>query len=247
MTVLSSSRMSATETDFLLELSGIGKAYSGISVLSGVDLAIRGGEIHTLMGENGAGKSTLVKIVSGVIQPSFGTMVIDGAAAVFRTPREAEAQGIIIMHQELSLIPEMTVAQNVVLGREPLVGGLFVDRKRTRALAMDVLSRFGFTLDVDTKVKDLRVGEQQLVEIARALLMDARLLIMDEPTSALSQIEADILMEVVRDLAAQGVAILYISHRMDEVFEISDRVTVLRDGLMIGTDMARRYDAGGCG
>jgi ribose transport system ATP-binding protein len=238
VTVLSSSSMSAVETEFLFELSGIGKTYSGIPVLSGVDLAIRGGEIHTLMGENGAGKSTLVKIVSGVIQPSFGTMVIDGAPAVFRTPREAEAQGIIIMHQELSLIPEMTVAQNVVLGREPLVGGLFVDRKRTRALAMDVLSRFGFSLDVDTKVKDLRVGEQQLVEIARALLMDARLLIMDEPTSALSQTEADILMEVVRDLAAQGVAILYISHRMDEVFEISDRITVLRDGQLIGSKMA---------
>ena len=224
--------------DFVFELSDVGKTYAGNVVLSGINLAIRGGEVHTLMGENGAGKSTLVKIISGVIAPSFGTMVIDGKPAVFRTPREAEVQGIIIMHQELSLIPEMTVAQNVVLGREPLVGGLFVDRKKTRALAMEVLSRFGFTLDVDTKVKDLRVGEQQLVEIARALLMDARLLIMDEPTSALSQTEADILMEVVRDLAAQGVAILYISHRLDEVFEISDRITVLRDGLMIGSVMA---------
>ena len=236
---LSSSRISTVaETDFVFELSGIGKTYSGIPVLSGVNLTIRGGEIHTLMGENGAGKSTLVKIVSGVIQPSFGTMFIDGTPVVFRSPREAEAQGVIIMHQELSLIPEMTVAQNVVLGREPLVGGLFVDHKRTRAMAMDVLSRFGFTLDIDTKLKDLRVGEQQLVEIARALLMDARLLIMDEPTSALSQTEADILMEVVRDLAAQGVAILYISHRMDEVFEISDRITVLRDGLLVGSVMA---------
>ena len=239
MTILSSSNISAAvETEFVFELRGIGKTYSGIPVLSGVNLAINSGEIHTLMGENGAGKSTLVKIISGVITPSHGTMAIDGVPAVFRNPREAEAQGIIIMHQELSLIPDMTVAQNVVLGREPLIGGLFVDRKRTRALAMDVLSRFGFSLDVDTKVKDLRVGEQQLVEIARALLMDARLLIMDEPTSALSQTEADILMEVVRDLAAQGVAILYISHRMDEVFEISDRITVLRDGLLIGSVMA---------
>lgn len=236
---LSSSHISTVaEPDFVFDLRGIGKTYSGIPVLSGVNLTIRGGEIHTLMGENGAGKSTLVKIISGVITPSFGTMAIDGTPAAFNTPREAEAQGIIIMHQELSLIPEMTVAQNVVLGREPLIGGLFVDRRKTRALAMEVLSRFGFTLDVDTKVKDLRVGEQQLVEIARALLMDARLLIMDEPTSALSQTEADILMEVVRDLAAQGVAILYISHRMDEVFEISDRITVLRDGLLIGSVMA---------
>lgn len=205
----SRSPFSATAApDSVFELRGVGKTYAGNVVLSGINLTICGGEIHTLMGENGAGKSTLVKILSGVIAPSFGTMAIDGNPAVFRNPREAEAQGIIIMHQELSLIPEMNVAQNVVLGREPLIGGLFVDRKKTRALAIKVLSRFGFTLDVDTKVKDLRVGEQQLVEIARALLMDARLLIMDEPTSALSQTEADILMEVIRDLAAQGVAIL---------------------------------------
>ncbi|MEH6836194.1 MULTISPECIES: sugar ABC transporter ATP-binding protein [Falsihalocynthiibacter] len=228
-----------SESDFVFELDSIGKTYSGIPVLSDVKLAIHGGEIHTLMGENGAGKSTLVKIISGVIEPSFGTMTIDGKPVSFRNPREAEEQGVIIMHQELSLIPEMSVAQNVVLGREPMKGGLFLDQKKARTIAQDALSRFGFTLDVDTKVKDLRVGEQQLVEITRALLMDARLLIMDEPTSALSQIEADILMEVIRDLAAQGVAILYISHRMDEVFEISDRITVLRDGLMIGTTMAR--------
>jgi ribose transport system ATP-binding protein len=239
VTVLSGSSISnAIETDFIFDLSGIGKTYSGVTVLADVTLAIRGGEIHTLMGENGAGKSTLVKIISGVIEPSFGTMAIDAKPTLFRNPREAEEQGIIIMHQELSLIPEMTVAENVVLGREPLLGGVLIDRKKTRALAMDVLSRFGFALDVDTKVKDLRVGEQQLVEIARALLMDARLLIMDEPTSALSQTEADILMEVVRDLAVQGVAILYISHRMDEVFEISDRITVLRDGRLIGSTMA---------
>ena len=239
VTVLISARtFNASEPDFVFDLHGIGRSYSGIPVLADVTLAIHGGEIHTLMGENGAGKSTLVKIVSGVIKPSFGKMAINGLPVSFQTPRDAEQHGIIIMHQELSLIPEMTVAQNVVLGREPLKGGLFIDRQKSRALAMDVLLRFGFSLDVDTKVRELRVGEQQLVEIARALLMDARLLIMDEPTSALSQTEADILMEVVRDLAAQGVAILYISHRMDEVFEISDRISVLRDGHLIGSAMA---------
>lgn len=143
------------------------------------------------------------------------------------------------MHQELSLIPEMTVAQNVMLGQEPKkFGGVLIDNAALRKTAQEALRRFGFSLNVDTLVKDLRVGEQQLVEIARALIMDARLLIMDEPTSALSQSEADILMEVVRDLARQGVAVVYISHRMDEVFEISDRVTVLRDGDLIGTTLA---------
>jgi ribose transport system ATP-binding protein len=221
-----------------LELSGIGKSFADISVLRNVDLEINGGEIHTLMGENGAGKSTLVKIISGVSKPSTGAMTIDGIPVSFDTPRDAELQGIAIMHQELSLIPEMTVAENVMLGHEPLIGGLIVDRTRMREMAKDALLRFGFTIDIDTPVKQLRVGEQQLIEIARALLMDARLLIMDEPTSALSQTEADILMEVIRDLALNGVAVLYISHRMDEVFEISDRVTVLRDGDYLGTMLA---------
>lgn len=228
----------AQNSKITMQLHGIGKSFSGVSVLRDVTLEITGGEIHTLMGENGAGKSTLVKIISGVQGPSFGTIEIDGQPVQFATPAEANDNGIVIMHQELSLIPEMTVAQNVMLGQEPLIGGVMVDQRALRETAQNALKKFGFSLEVDTLVKDLRVGEQQLVEIARALLMDARLLIMDEPTSALSQAEADILMEVVRDLAQQGVAIVYISHRMDEVFEISDRVTVLRDGDMIGTTLA---------
>ncbi len=227
-----------TESQVTVSLNGIGMSFSGVSVLRDVDLVIDGGEIHTLMGENGAGKSTLVKIISGVQKPTFGTFQIDGETVEFDAPRDAEKHGIVIMHQELSLIPEMTVAENVLLGHEPRKFGTFIDRKALREKASKALARFGFTLDIDTPVKDLRVGEQQLVEIARALLMNARLLIMDEPTSALSQAEADILMEVVRDLALQGVAVVYISHRMDEVFEISDRVTVLRDGNLIGTRLA---------
>lgn len=232
------SGISLGESKIALELKGIGKSFADISVLRDVDLIINGGEIHTLMGENGAGKSTLVKIISGVNTPSAGSMTIDGVPVRFETPRDAEYQGIAIMHQELSLIPEMTVAENVMLGHEPLIGGLIVDRARMREKAKEALARFGFTIDIDTPVKQLRVGEQQLIEIARALLMDARLLIMDEPTSALSQTEADILMEVIRDLALNGVAVLYISHRMDEVFEISDRITVLRDGDYLGTVLA---------
>jgi ribose transport system ATP-binding protein len=232
-TVLDSSL--ENESKINLVLDGIGMSFSGVSVLRGVNLGFTGGEIHTLMGENGAGKSTLVKIISGVQAPSTGRISINGEPVSFASPREAEQSGIVIMHQELSLVPELTVAENVMLGHEPKLGGLVIDKKRLREQARSAMARFGFKLDIDTPVKNLRVGEQQLVEIARALLMDARLLIMDEPTSALSQTEADILMEVVRDLALQGVAIVYISHRMDEVFEISDRVTVLRDGDMIGT------------
>lgn len=227
----------SAESKITFQLRGIGKTFSGISVLRDVSTEFTGGEIHTLMGENGAGKSTLVKIVSGVQPASTGTMLIDGEPVTFNTPRDAEEHGIVIMHQELSLIPEMTVAENVMLGHEPKKGGTFIAKASLRATAQEALARFGFTLDIDTPVKSLRVGEQQLVEIARALLRNARLLIMDEPTSALSQTEADILMEVIRDLALQGVAVIYISHRMEEVFEISDRVTVLRDGDNMGTSL----------
>lgn len=227
----------AAESKISLQLIDVSKSFSGVSVLRDVNTEFNGGEIHTLMGENGAGKSTLVKIISGVQSATSGSILINGEPVVFNSPRDAEDHGIVIMHQELSLIPEMTVAENVMLGHEPLKGGLFIDKATLRKTAQDALARFGFTLDINRPVKSLRVGEQQLVEIARALLGDARLLIMDEPTSALSQTEADILMEVVRDLALQGVSVIYISHRMDEVFEISDRVTVLRDGNHIGTSL----------
>ena len=229
----------APNSKITLDLSGVGMSFLDVSVLRGVDLTISGGEIHTLMGENGAGKSTLVKIISGVQKPTAGQMRIDGEVVEFNSPKDAEGRGIAIMHQELNLIPEMTVAENVMLGHEPKKYGMILDRDELRRTAKAALARFGFSLDIDTPVKNLRVGEQQLVEIARALLMDAKLLIMDEPTSALSQTEADILMEVVRDLALKGVAVVYISHRMEEVFEISDRVTVLRDGDLIGTDLVQ--------
>lgn len=230
---------SAAKSKITFQLNGIGKSFSDISVLRDVTTEFTGGEIHTLMGENGAGKSTLVKIISGVQPASVGTMSINGQPVLFNSPRDAEEHGIAIMHQELSLIPEMTVAENVMLGHEPIRNGIFVDKTLLRKTAQQALARFGFSLDIDTPVNSLRVGEQQLVEIARALLMNARLLIMDEPTSALSQTEADILMEVIRDLALQGVAVVYISHRMEEVFEISDRVTVLRDGDHIGTSLVK--------
>jgi ribose transport system ATP-binding protein len=196
------------------------------------------------MGENGAGKSTLVKILSGVLSTYEGAIYVGGNVVQFSNPSEAEASGIAIMHQELSLIPEMSVAENVTLGHEPLRGGVMIDRKAAARRTEKLLTKFGFSLSPNTPINQLRVGEQQLVEIVRALSLDAKLLIMDEPTSALSQAETEVLMEVIRDLALQGVCILYISHRMDEVFEIADRITVLRDGNHIGTKLASDIDRG---
>ncbi len=219
----------------LVVMRNICRSFNGIPVLDNVNLKIVPGEIHALVGENGAGKSTLVKVLSGVLAPTGGTIQIEGERVQFNGPREAEEAGIVIIHQELSLVPEMSVAENVTLGHEPLIGNLIVDRSQALMRTSSLLKRFGFRIDPSRQVKNLRVGEQQLIEIARALLMEARLLIMDEPTSALSQTEADVLMEVIRDLALQDAAILYISHRMDEVFEIADQITVLRDGSLIDT------------
>ena len=226
----------------LVQLRHVGKRFGSVQVLRDLNLDIYPGEIHALMGENGAGKSTLVKILSGVISHFDGEVVIAGQPRHFSNPREAEAAGVIIMHQELSLVREMSVAENLTLGHEQLRFGLIVDRKAAAAKTRDLLDRFGFHLAPDTLVKTLRVGEQQIVEIVRALSLDTKLLIMDEPTSALSQAETDVLMEIIRDLALEGVAILYISHRMDEVFEIADRITVLRDGDLIGSKMAADVD-----
>ena len=226
----------------LVQLRNVGKRFGAVQVLRELNLDIYSGEIHALMGENGAGKSTLVKILSGVISQYDGEVFIAGQLQHFNNPREAEAAGIVIMHQELSLVREMSVSENLTLGHEQLRFGLIVDRKAAAAKTRDLLDRFGFRLAPDTLVKTLRVGEQQIIEIVRALSLDTKLLIMDEPTSALSQAETDVLMEIIRDLALEGVAILYISHRMDEVFEIADRITVLRDGDLIGSKMAADID-----
>ena len=187
--------------------------------------------MHALVGENGAGKSTLMKILAGVHVEYDGVIRLAGAPAKFAGVQDAERAGVAIIHQELDLVPELTAADNIFLGREPLIAGTIVDRRPNRKSGADaLLARLGIAIDPQSRVADLRVGEQQLVEIAKALSLDARILMMDEPTSALSSSECETLFKVVRQLAAAGVAIIFTSHRIDEVVALADRVTVLRDG-----------------
>jgi ribose transport system ATP-binding protein len=214
----------------VLAANGVSKAFSGVSALEDVSFDLTSGEVHALMGENGAGKSTLMKILAGVHADYRGEIRVNGQAAVFGGVRDAELAGVAMIHQELNLVPELSVAENVFLGREPLIAGIIVDRRRLVAVARDLLRRLNIKIDPESRVGTLRVGEQQLVEIAKALSLDARILIMDEPTSALSSSECETLFKVVRQLAAAGVGIIYTSHRLDEVMALADRVTVLRDG-----------------
>jgi ribose transport system ATP-binding protein len=225
----------------LLTMRGVGKAFGGVVVLRDIDLALRAGEVHALMGENGAGKSTLMRILSGIITEFTGSLYLDGAGTQFASVREAQRAGIAIIHQELNLVPEMTVAENIFLGREPRLAGLLIDRAALLRDARALLARLGVVLDPAARVGGLRVGERQLVEIAKALSLEARILIMDEPTSALSQPECARLFQVIRQLAAAGVAVVYISHRMDEVALLADRVTVLRDGRLAASGPAAAF------
>jgi ribose transport system ATP-binding protein len=213
----------------------ISKSFAGVKALHGVDFDLRKGEIHALMGENGAGKSTLMKILAGVHTSYDGNILVEGHAASFGGVRDAEEAGIAIIHQELNLVPELSVADNIFLGREPLIGGVLIDRRRMVRAASRLLARLGVTIAPETRIAGLRVGEKQLVEIAKALSLNARILIMDEPTSALSSSECNTLFKIVRQLASEGVAIIYTSHRIEEVLELADRVTVLRDGRRVVT------------
>ena len=223
-----------TDAPPLLAMRGIGKAFSGVAVLRDVDLTLHAGEVLALMGENGAGKSTLMNILGGIHPDHAGTIAIDGTPVRLVSPRAATAAGIAFIHQELNLVPGLSVAENIHLGREPRLGGFVIDQRRMARDAAHLLQRLDFHLRPADIVGSLRVGEQQLVEIAKALSLDARILIMDEPTSALSQSETEALFRVVRALAARGVAIIYITHRMEEVFRVADRVMVLRDGAAVG-------------
>ena len=220
----------------VLEVRGIEKVYPGVRALSNVSFDVRAGEVHALMGENGAGKSTLIKIMSGVAQPDKGAILVDGVETRFSGPDAARAAGVATIYQELLLFPELSVAENIFLGHAPKGRFGRLDLGAMRARAQGLIGELEIhELDPEEMVGRLSVGNRQRVEILRALSLDARVLIMDEPTAALTEADVRRLFDIVRRLRARGVGIIYISHRMDEIFQISDRVTVLRDGAFIGT------------
>ena len=211
------------------------KRYPGVLALDGVSIVVRGGEVHAVAGENGAGKSTLMKILSGVARPDAGTLTVDGRVVRFETPHEAHAAGIRMIHQELSLVPELSVAENVFLGAEPRRRGV-VDRERQTREARAVLERLGQAqLDPGARVAELPLAARQMTEIAKAVAARARILIMDEPTAILAQAETDVLFRVIAQLRDEGVAVVYISHRLEEIFRVATRITVLRDGQLVTT------------
>ncbi|HVZ30323.1 MAG TPA: L-arabinose ABC transporter ATP-binding protein AraG [Asticcacaulis sp.] len=218
----------------MIELDGIGKVFPGVVALDGVSLSVKGGEIRALMGENGAGKSTLLKILSGQYRPDSGQLRVDDQTVVLDGPVAAQKAGIAIIHQELHLVPDMSVEENLLLGMYPGQGG-FLDRKAMRTAAQGVLKRLGEDLDPRQRVRDLSMGKRQMIEIGKALLRNARIIAFDEPTSSLSARETEVLMGIIRDLKAEGRAIFYVSHRLEEVFALCDSVSILRDGKHVAT------------
>jgi ribose transport system ATP-binding protein len=219
----------------LLEMRRISKTFPGVVALDDVDFELRRGEVHILLGENGAGKSTLMKILSGAYQKSAGQIILNGLDVEIKNPKHAQTLGISTIYQEFNLVPHLSVGENIFLGREPtrLLG--LIDQRAIFHEAARVLNSLGVTLDPRRPVRELGVAEQQMVEIAKALSLDAQILIMDEPTSALTENEIRELFAAIRRLKEKGVSIVYISHRIEELFEIGDRVTVLRDGRCVGT------------
>jgi ABC-type sugar transport system ATPase subunit len=215
-------------------LRGIVKEYPGVKALRGVDLSVRSGEIHALCGENGAGKSTLMGVLGGSVRPDSGQMFLNNVPVSFHNPADAISQGVSVIHQEFSQVGTLTVAENLALGQEPR-NGPWINRRAILKQAKATLTKLGFPLDPTKKVETLTTGQRQLVEIARALSRNARVLVLDEPTAALSRTEANRLFEILRDLRSQGLAIVYISHHLDEVIAIADNITVLRDGSRVGT------------
>lgn len=219
----------------LLEVRNLHKHYPGVAALQGVDFSGDAGEIHAIVGANGAGKSTLMNLISGVTAPTGGEILLDGAAVRLTSPLAAQAAGIATVYQEFSLVPQLSVARNIFLGREPRGALGLVDEARLNADAAQLLLRFNIALDPRIEVSELSVAEQQLVEIVRALSFEARILILDEPTAVLSLSEQDNLFAIMRQLRGEGMLILYVSHRLEEVLAIADRVTVMRDGSKVGT------------
>lgn len=218
----------------ILSLKGVSKSFPGVKALDNVDFSVRKGEVHALAGENGAGKSTLMKILSGSYRKDEGTVEFDGRKVEVRSPKDAENLGLSIIYQELNIFQGLTVAENIYVGRQPKKNGV-VDWKKMYTDAEKLFDELHIKLDVRKKVRGLSIAQQQMIEIAKAVSAHAKLVIMDEPTSSLATHETKLLFEIINRLRDNGVAIIFITHRLDEIFEISDRVTVMRDGCSIGT------------
>ena len=226
----------------MLRATGITKTFPGVKSLDRVDFAVEGGEIHALVGENGAGKSTLIKILSGAYVPDEGKVEFDGRVVAWTGPRQAQEAGIHVIYQELVLFPELSVAENIFIYDQPLTRLGFLDYPTMERRAEEALDRLGVHIDVRSKVANLSIADQQMAEIARALVGSVKILVLDEPTAVISGREVELLFERLVALRASGVAIVYISHRLDEIFQIADRVTVLKDGQLVGTWPVRQVD-----
>ena len=220
--------------DVILTMKGIDKSFPGVHALDHVDLEVRKGEVHALMGENGAGKSTLMKVLTGIYHKDAGTITYEGKEVEFTNPREAQDAGIVIVHQELNMMGHLTVAQNIFIGREYMNGKL-IDDKKMNEEAKKLFDQLGINIDPKETMSRLTVGKQQMCEIAKAISHDAKVIIFDEPSAALTEAEIEELFKIIRDLRDKQMGIVYISHRMDEIKVITDRVTVMRDGGYVGT------------
>lgn len=218
----------------ILTMKGIDKSFPGVHALDHVDLEVKKGEVHALMGENGAGKSTLMKVLTGIYSKDEGTITYEGKEVEFSNPREAQDVGIVIVHQELNMMSHLTVAQNIFIGREFMTGKIINDSRMNKE-AKKLFERLSIDIDPASKMGELTVGKQQMCEIAKAISHDAKVIVFDEPSAALTESEIEELFKIIRDLKKKGMGIVYISHRMDEIKVITDRVTVMRDGSYVGT------------
>ncbi len=221
-------------SDTILSINGVSKSFPGVKALTDVTFNVQRGSVHALLGENGAGKSTLIKIISGIYKPDNGSISINGEAVSFQTPFAAQKAGVSVVHQEIKLVDTLTVAENIFLGKlSP--NKIFVDWSRVQQKAGEMITGLGVNIDPNTLVGDLTVSQQQIVEICKALTNDAKIMILDEPSATLTQNEIQILFDTIKKLKQQGITIVYISHRLEEIFEICDRLTILRDGCVVST------------
>ncbi len=224
---------SATSLAPLLDMRGIVKSFPGVQALRGVNFSLKSGEVLALLGENGAGKSTLMKVLGGAFRADAGSIEIDGAAQHFASPQDSRRAGVAVIYQEFNLVPGLTACENIFLGQEPTRAG-FVAQAQERRQAAELFQRLGVEVDLDAPCRRLTTAQQQLVEIAKALAFQARIIVMDEPSAALTSHEVSRLFAIIEELKRQGIGVVYISHRLDEIFTVADRVTVLRDGLNVG-------------